>query len=106
MPTLEGVVNVLRELAGKPILWINLREEAIAYINGKPYVALFSLRLHLCLFSFSLFVSFASWSLFFSLRCRPFLPFLPSVKELQLKERTERRYVLRNAATPFRNIES
>jgi len=42
-PTIDGLKNVLRKLRrdrgrGESILWINLREEPIIYINGIPYV--------------------------------------------------------------------
>ncbi|KAK6803962.1 hypothetical protein RDI58_001746 [Solanum bulbocastanum] len=44
IPTVEGIQNVLdhigTQLSGKKthILWINLREEPVLYINGRPFV--------------------------------------------------------------------
>jgi len=37
-PTIQGVENVIRELCDKHIVWINLREEPLVYVNGSPYV--------------------------------------------------------------------
>lgn len=37
-PAIEGVENVIKKLNGKSIVWINLREEPLVYINGSPYV--------------------------------------------------------------------
>jgi Inositol hexakisphosphate len=38
-PTIQGMKNVMRVLKGvKSILWINLREEPLIYLNGIPYV--------------------------------------------------------------------
>jgi protein-tyrosine phosphatase len=43
IPTIDGVQNVLRYLEAGPsgkthTLWVNLREEPIVYVNGRPYV--------------------------------------------------------------------
>lgn len=43
IPTLEGIRNVLAHLNctpenPQPVLWVNLREEPIVYINNRPYV--------------------------------------------------------------------
>jgi hypothetical protein len=46
MPTVEGVSGVLRTLAGGgeaagrklAALWVNMREEPVVYINGRPFV--------------------------------------------------------------------
>lgn len=37
MPTAAGITAVLSKLQNRDILWINLREEPIVYINGSPY---------------------------------------------------------------------
>ncbi|KAI5184543.1 hypothetical protein NEHOM01_0218 [Nematocida homosporus] len=36
-PTAEGIVNLM-EYFQKPIIWMNLREEPVIYINSRPYV--------------------------------------------------------------------
>jgi len=47
MPTVEGVRGVLRSVSGSSspgagrrvhALWVNMREEPMVYINGKPFV--------------------------------------------------------------------
>lgn len=46
MPTVEGITGVLRAVAGGgdnagrklPALWVNMREEPVVYINGRPFV--------------------------------------------------------------------
>lgn len=43
IPTIDGVQNVLRFLDAAPngkasAIWVNLREEPIVYVNGRPYV--------------------------------------------------------------------
>eukprot|EP00250_Pteridium_aquilinum_P010976 c19759_g1_i1 orf=495-4313(+) len=41
-PTKDGIVAVLRRIhgggKGRPVLWHNMREEPVVYINGKPFV--------------------------------------------------------------------
>lgn len=37
-PTIEGVENVIQKLSDKHIVWINLREEPLIYVNSSPYV--------------------------------------------------------------------
>jgi len=49
IPTLEGIKNVLKTLGSSMessgrILWYNLREECVVYINGSPYVLREELR--------------------------------------------------------------
>ncbi|OAG29242.1 hypothetical protein NEDG_01315 [Nematocida displodere] len=36
-PTAEGITNILRYMQ-KDVIWMNLREEPVIYINGTPYV--------------------------------------------------------------------
>ncbi|XP_065859945.1 uncharacterized protein [Euphorbia lathyris] len=44
IPTIEGIRNVLKyigaqkETKGAQVLWFNLREEPVVYINGRPFV--------------------------------------------------------------------
>jgi len=47
MPTVQGVRGVLRSVSGSSspgagrrvnALWVNMREEPMVYINGKPFV--------------------------------------------------------------------
>ncbi|KAL5792093.1 hypothetical protein ACOSP7_000687 [Xanthoceras sorbifolium] len=44
IPTIEGIQNVLKQIGaqkdgkGVRVLWINLREEPVVYINGRPFV--------------------------------------------------------------------
>ena len=47
MPTVDGVVSVLKNVSGSTspgaskrvhALWINMREEPVVYINGRPFV--------------------------------------------------------------------
>lgn len=44
IPTIDGIRNVLRHIGAQadrkrtPVLWINLREEPVVYINGRPFV--------------------------------------------------------------------
>ncbi|KAK9950366.1 hypothetical protein M0R45_005859 [Rubus argutus] len=45
IPTIDGIQNVLNHIGAQPIdgkraqvLWINLREEPVVYINGRPFV--------------------------------------------------------------------
>ncbi|KAM6541335.1 hypothetical protein CsatB_005782 [Cannabis sativa] len=40
IPTMDGIRNVLNHIHGKEaqVLWINLREEPVVYINGRPFV--------------------------------------------------------------------
>lgn len=41
-PTIEGIRAVLQRVGdgnnGRPVLWHNMREEPVVYINGKPFV--------------------------------------------------------------------
>uniref|UniRef100_A0A6N2L7X7 Tyrosine specific protein phosphatases domain-containing protein n=2 Tax=Salix viminalis TaxID=40686 RepID=A0A6N2L7X7_SALVM len=41
-PTIDGILSVIRRIGstkgGRPILWHNMREEPVIYINGKPFV--------------------------------------------------------------------
>ncbi|XP_027349886.1 paladin-like isoform X2 [Abrus precatorius] len=41
-PTIDGIRSVIRRIGssngGRPILWHNMREEPVIYINGKPFV--------------------------------------------------------------------
>jgi hypothetical protein len=40
-PTIDGVRHVLRRVndgGRRPVLWQNMREEPVVYINGKPFV--------------------------------------------------------------------
>ncbi|XP_061354056.1 uncharacterized protein LOC133298743 isoform X2 [Gastrolobium bilobum] len=41
-PTIDGIRSVIRRVGssvgGRPILWHNMREEPVIYINGKPFV--------------------------------------------------------------------
>lgn len=41
-PTIDGIRSVLRRIGsskgGRPVLWHNMREEPVIYINGKPFV--------------------------------------------------------------------
>lgn len=40
-PTIDGVRHVLRRVndgGQRPVLWQNMREEPVVYINGKPFV--------------------------------------------------------------------
>ncbi|KAF7804996.1 paladin-like isoform X1 [Senna tora] len=44
IPTIDGIQNVLKHIGaqiggkGAQVLWINLREEPVVYINGRPFV--------------------------------------------------------------------
>jgi hypothetical protein len=47
MPTSDGIVAVLKSVAGSSspsagrrvhALWVNMREEPVVYINGRPFV--------------------------------------------------------------------
>ncbi|XP_021769913.1 paladin-like isoform X2 [Chenopodium quinoa] len=44
IPTIDGIRNVLKHIGAQPdkkrthVLWINLREEPVVYINGRPFV--------------------------------------------------------------------
>ncbi|KAI9087238.1 hypothetical protein K1719_030873 [Acacia pycnantha] len=44
IPTIDGIQNVLKHIGGQiggrraQVLWINLREEPVVYINGRPFV--------------------------------------------------------------------
>lgn len=41
-PTIDGIRSVLHRIGsskgGRPVLWHNMREEPVIYINGKPFV--------------------------------------------------------------------
>ncbi|KAL5138557.1 Paladin [Glycine soja] len=41
-PTIDGIRSVIRRIGsskgGRPVLWHNMREEPVIYINGKPFV--------------------------------------------------------------------
>ena len=41
-PTIDGIRSVIRRIGsskgGRPVLWHNMREEPVIYINGKPLV--------------------------------------------------------------------
>ncbi|CAJ1871832.1 unnamed protein product [Sphenostylis stenocarpa] len=41
-PTVDGIRSVIRKIGssigGRPVLWHNMREEPVIYINGKPFV--------------------------------------------------------------------
>ncbi|KAF9688002.1 hypothetical protein SADUNF_Sadunf02G0151800 [Salix dunnii] len=41
-PTIDGILSVVQRIGsskgGRPILWHNMREEPVIYINGKPFV--------------------------------------------------------------------
>ncbi|KAI4349837.1 hypothetical protein L6164_010386 [Bauhinia variegata] len=41
-PTIDGICSVIRRISsskgGRPVLWHNMREEPVIYINGKPFV--------------------------------------------------------------------
>lgn len=41
-PTVEGIRSVIQRIGscrgGRPVLWHNMREEPVIYINGKPFV--------------------------------------------------------------------
>lgn len=40
-PTIDGVRRVLRRIndgGRRPVLWQNMREEPVVYVNGKPFV--------------------------------------------------------------------
>ena len=41
-PTIDGILGVLHRIGscrlGRPVLWHNMREEPVIYINGKPFV--------------------------------------------------------------------
>ncbi|XP_071715447.1 uncharacterized protein [Rutidosis leptorrhynchoides] len=41
-PTVEGIKSVIQRISsskeGRPVLWHNMREEPVIYINGKPFV--------------------------------------------------------------------
>ncbi|KAL8544739.1 hypothetical protein ACS0TY_005100 [Phlomoides rotata] len=41
-PTVEGIRSVIQRIGsskgGRPVLWHNMREEPVVYINGKPFV--------------------------------------------------------------------
>ena len=47
MPTMDGIISVLKSVSGSTspnaskrvhALWINMREEPVVYINGRPFV--------------------------------------------------------------------
>lgn len=44
IPTIDGIRNVLKHIGARAdikrthVLWINLREEPVVYINGRPFV--------------------------------------------------------------------
>ncbi|XP_028790985.1 uncharacterized protein LOC114746870 [Neltuma alba] len=44
IPTIDGIQNVLKHIGAQiggrraQVLWINLREEPVVYINGRPFV--------------------------------------------------------------------
>lgn len=41
-PTVDGIRSVIQRIGsskgGRPVLWHNMREEPVVYINGKPFV--------------------------------------------------------------------
>jgi Inositol hexakisphosphate len=41
-PTVDGIHRVIKRISsskgGRPVLWHNMREEPVVYINGKPFV--------------------------------------------------------------------
>ncbi|XP_078171859.1 metal ion-binding protein isoform X2 [Carex rostrata] len=41
-PTVDGILTVIKRIScskgGRPVLWHNMREEPVVYINGKPFV--------------------------------------------------------------------
>lgn len=41
-PTIDGIRSVIQRIGsskgGRPVLWHNMREEPVIYINGKPFV--------------------------------------------------------------------
>jgi len=57
MPTVQGVRGVLRSVSGSSspgagrhvnALWVNMREEPMVYINGKPFVLREEVRICVC----------------------------------------------------------
>lgn len=72
-PTVEGIRAVLQRVSEgdseRPVLWHNMREEPVVYINGKPFVLReverpyknmleYEVRFHLCCYVVAIYSSF------------------------------------------------